>query len=204
MRRSQKSEVRSQKYSGYCILCSVFFFLFLVTICHSQTATLFGKITDKESNPISDVKVSIAHTKMATTSNEKGEYELMIPSDTNLTIEFSHVSFGIKLKSVRLSAGKKEKTDISIDASQTLDTVVIEDKFNRSNFIQIIPTKDIYVQSGASQDFNVILYTQLGVQQSNELSSVYSVRGGNFDENLVYVNDIEVYRPFLTHSGQQE
>jgi len=169
-----------------------------------SSSTLFGKITDKEGKPIVDAKVSVANTNISTASNEKGDYELSIPSDTNLTIEFSHVSFGIKLKSVRLSAGKKEKADISVDASQTLDTVVIEDKFNRSNFIQTIPTKDIYVQSGASQDFNVILFTQLGVQQSNELSSVYSVRGGNFDENLVYVNDIEVYRPFLTHSGQQE
>lgn len=169
-----------------------------------QTATLFGKITDKEGKSITDVKVSVAGTKLATSTDQNGNYELIVPADTTLTVEFSHVSFGIKLKSVRLSDGKKEKADISIDASQTLDTVVIEDNITRSNFIQVIPTKDIYVQSGASGDFNVILFTQLGVQQSNELSSVYSVRGGNFDENLVYVNDIEVYRPFLTHSGQQE
>lgn len=169
-----------------------------------HTASVYGKITDKEGKPITDVKVSVSNTQLSTSSNEKGEYELSVPSDTDITIEFSHVSFGIRLKSVRLSAGKKEKADVAVDAAKTLDTVVIEDKIARSNFIQPIPTKDIYVQSGASGDFNVILFTQLGVQQSNELSSSYSVRGGNFDENLVYVNDIEVYRPFLTHSGQQE
>ncbi|MBI4945119.1 MAG: TonB-dependent receptor [Bacteroidetes bacterium] len=171
--------------------------------CMAQS-TLYGKITDKQSKPISDVKVSVANTKIATSSNEKGDYALTIPSDTTVTIEFSHVSFGIRLKSVHLSKGDKAKSDISIEAVKSLDTVVIEDKVTRSNFIQTIPTKDIYVQQGASGDFNVILFTQLGVQQSNELSSAYSVRGGNFDENLVYVNDIEVYRPFLIHSGQQE
>ncbi|MBI4929543.1 MAG: carboxypeptidase-like regulatory domain-containing protein [Bacteroidetes bacterium] len=168
------------------------------------TATLYGKITDKEGNPISEARVSVANTKIVTATNEKGDYELSVPAGTNITIEFSHVSFGIKLKTVKLSAGEKAKADVSVDNLKTLDTFVVEDKINRSNFIQIIPTKDIYVQTGASQDFNTIIFTQLGVQQSNELSSVYSVRGGNFDENLVYVNDIEVYRPFLTHSGQQE
>ncbi len=193
------------------------FFLCSITFSYSQNSILYGKITDKQGKPIYDVKVSVIGTSRVlrpshgfgeglgtTATNEKGDYELMIPSDTNLTIEFSHVSFGIRLKTVRLSAGKKEKADISIDASKTLDTFVVEDKFNRSNFIQTIPTKDIFVQTGASQDFNTIIFTQLGVQQSNELSSTYSVRGGNFDENLVYVNDIEVYRPFLIHSGQQE
>lgn len=211
--RRRRNELRITSYElriGKCFLRYLIVLLFYCSIAvlpsaYSQnTATIYGKITDKEGKSIADAKVSIANTNISVVSNEKGEYELIIPADTNLTVEFSHVSFGIKLKSVRLSAGKKEKADISIDASQTLDTVVIEDKFNRSNFIQIIPTKDIYVQSGASQDFNTIIFTQLGVQQSNELSSVYSVRGGNFDENLVYVNDIEVYRPFLTHSGQQE
>ncbi|MBI3502146.1 MAG: carboxypeptidase-like regulatory domain-containing protein [Bacteroidetes bacterium] len=170
----------------------------------AQTATLYGKITDKQGKPIADVKVSVRNTKTSTATSEKGDYELTLPSDTNLTIEFSHVSFGIRLKTVRLAAGEKKKADVSVEASKTLDTFVVEDKYQRSNFIQTIPTKDVFLQAGASQDFNTIIFTQLGVQQSNELSSTYSVRGGNFDENLVYVNDIEVYRPFLVHTGQQE
>ena len=185
-------------------ICFLTLFLLPSTLLLSQTATLFGKLTDKDGKPIIDVRVSIARIKTATTSNANGDYELQVPSDTLLTIEFSHVSFGIRLKSVKLSAGERKNADVSINTINTLDTVLIEDKVTRSNFIQTIPTKDIYVQSGASGDFNVILFTQLGVQQSNEFSSSYSVRGGNFDENLVYVNDIEVYRPFLTHSGQQE
>ena len=184
----------------------------LLAICQPQvancqqraTAAIFGKVTDKEGKPIPEVRISVSHTKIFTASNEKGEYELTVPADTTITIEFSHVSFGIRLRSVHLSAGKKEEANISVDASKTLDTVTIEDNATRTNFIQPVPIKDVYVQTGPSGDFNTILYTQLGVQQSNELSSTYNVRGGNFDENLVYVNDIEVYRPFLAHSGQQE
>lgn len=200
-----KYEVRSKAALVFypLLILLTFAFCFLPSFLYSQ-ATLYGSLTDKEGKAISDVKISVAHSKISTTSNEKGYYELILPSDSSLTIEYSHVSFGIRLKYVRLSAGAKEKADITVDAITSLDTVVIEDKTTRSNFIQIIPTKDIYVQSGVSQDFNVIIFTQLGVQQSNEMSSSYSVRGGNFDENLVYVNDIEVYRPFLTHSGQQE
>ena len=188
---------------GFWIL---FFFQAQSLFCQQQTGTavLFGQVTDQSNQPVAEARVSVANTKKFTTTNEKGEYELTVPADTTITIEYSHVSFGLRIKTVKLAAGKREKADILVDASKTLDTVTIEDNFSRSNFIQPISIKDIYVQTGASQDFNTIIFTQLGVQQSNELSSVYSVRGGNFDENLVYVNDIEVYRPFLTHSGQQE
>ena len=81
-----------------------------------QTATLYGKLTDKRGRTISDAKISVANTKNHTTSNEKGDYELVIPADTNITIEFSHVSFGIRLKSVHLSAGKKERSDLETGA----------------------------------------------------------------------------------------
>ncbi|HEY4799027.1 MAG TPA: carboxypeptidase-like regulatory domain-containing protein, partial [Bacteroidia bacterium] len=186
------------------LIATFFFVVVFSSLSYSQTSVLYGKITDKEGKPISDVKISVSHTKISTASKENGSYELTVPADSNLIIEYSHVSFGLRLKYVKLAAGEKQKADISIETSHLLDTVLIEDKTARAGFIQIIPQKDVFVQSGPSGDFNTILYTQLGVQQSNELSSTYSVRGGNFDENLVYVNDIEVYRPFLTHSGQQE
>ena len=201
-------EIRFRIFHLPASLLSLTFFLAVFflpsSLLHAQTATIYGKLTDKEGKPISDAKISVSNSKILTSSNAQGDYELTVPADSTVTIEFSHVSFGIRLKSVRLASGKREKSDISVDATKSLDTVLIEDKSTRANFIETIPTKDIYVQSGASQDFNVIVNTQLGVQQSNELSSTYSVRGGNFDENLVYVNDIEVYRPFLVHSGQQE
>jgi len=215
--RKGKTEMKLKiQDAGFRISASIPSLIVLILLCLlpcglvQAQATLYGKITDKEGKPIADAKITMASpdgkadAKFSTSSKENGDYELNIPSDTTVTIEFSHVSFGIRLKSVRLASGQREKVGISVDATQSLDTVVIEDRVTRSNFIQTIPTKDIFVQSGASGDFNVILFTQLGVQQSNELSSSYSVRGGNFDENLVYVNDIEVYRPFLTHTGQQE
>jgi hypothetical protein len=189
----------------YLIL--LFTFAGFITTAIGQTggtATLYGIITDKINHPIADVRIAVGANKTAATSNANGEYSLTLPADTNLMIEFSHVSFGIRIKSVKLLKGEKTQSNISIDAIKILDTVVVLDKQAQANFIQSIAIKNSYVQTGASQDFNTILFTQLGVQQSNELSSSYSVRGGNFDENLVYVNDIEVYRPFLVHSGQQE
>lgn len=186
------------------VLLTILFLLAGLCSFSQTTATLSGKIIAKDGKPIAFVKVTVLSNNATVLSKENGEYKISIPADTIVYLEFSHVSFGQRVRSVKASAGEQMKMDISIDASKTLDTVVIEDKVKRSNFIQSIPTKDLYLQSSASGDFNAVIFTQPGVQQSNEMSSAYSVRGGNFDENLVYVNDIEVYRPFLVHSGQQE
>ncbi|MFH1005228.1 MAG: carboxypeptidase-like regulatory domain-containing protein [Bacteroidota bacterium] len=191
------------KWKGLILFLIIILF-YSVSFAQKNTAILIGKLTDKNSNPIVDASVSVPGTKYISVTNAQGNYHLVIPADTTITVEFSHISFGIRNKTVQISAGTKKNFDLSVETFHLMDTVVIEDKLTRNNFIQTIPIKNIFVQAGASGDFNVILFTQLGVQQSNELSSVYSVRGGNFDENLVYVNDIEVYRPFLIHSGQQE
>lgn len=166
-------------------------------------AVVFGKITDKQGKPVADVKVSVVKTKISILSSETGEYELTVPSDSSITIEYSHVNFFL-IKNVKLAEGEKHKADVAVETTKFLDTVFIEDKAIRTNFIDIISIKNIQYIPSTTGDFNAVIFSQLGVQQSNELSSAYSVRGGNFDENLVYVNDIEVYRPFLIHSGQQE
>jgi Carboxypeptidase regulatory-like domain len=175
------------KIIGYCFIAALLSLSFGkdqgLAFAQQSTGTVYGKITDKEGRPIADAKISAllspsakGASKFTTSSTENGDYELIVPADTAVTIEFSHVSFGIRLKTVKVVKGQREKIIILVDDAHSLDTVVIEDKTARANFIQSIPTKDIYVQSGASGDFNVILFTQLGVQQSNELSSSYSVR----------------------------
>src|SRR5690348_9726208 len=103
------------------LLFLIAFCLLFSTFLHAQ-ATLYGKILDKEGKPIYDTKITItnlhggkAETKTSTSSKENGDYELIIPSDTAVVIEFSHVSFGIRLKSVRLAKGQRGKADITVD-----------------------------------------------------------------------------------------
>lgn len=201
-----KRKIRKKKinnsflFSGICFLMLVIIQPLTVS---GQQAVLYGKITDIQGKPVPEVKVSVAKTTRFVLSNEAGEYELSIPSDTTIIIEFSHVNF-LRVKTVKLHTGQKQRTDLLVETTKFLDTVLIEDKAIRTHFIDVISIKNIQYIPSATGDFNAIIFSQLGVQQSNELSSAYSVRGGNFDENLVYVNDIEVYRPFLIHSGQQE
>src|ERR1035437_11115690 len=100
MRISHKSQVTNHKLKRTSSLIRCFIFIYFLAYGLLPTSycqsTLYGKITDKEGKPISDVKISVSNSKITTNSNEKGEYELTIPSDTTINIEFSHVSFGIR------------------------------------------------------------------------------------------------------------
>jgi hypothetical protein len=167
-------------------------------------ATVVGKLFSKNGSALKDVTVRLKGNSASVQSDSAGNFTLQIPSDSDVVLLFSHVS--IPPQSKKIKAGKREtvRVNFSLDDFTTLETVVIVDEADRNVFIHKLPTKDILVHTGASMDFNLVLFSQPGVFSNNELSSGYSVRGGNFDENLVYVNDIEVYRPFLTRSGQQE
>jgi hypothetical protein len=181
-------------------------FLFVSCVAMAQkTATVTGTIVDSDNTPYDDANITVqGYLSYSATTNAAGKFTITIPADTLITLKISHVGFGIKYKTVKVKAGESQKLKLIFDDSFFIDTVDIIDNSNRDVFMQKIPIKDIYVQTGPSGDFNVILFSQPGVMSSNELSSGYSVRGGNFDENLVYVNDVEVYRPFLVRSGQQE
>ena len=170
----------------------------------AQSATLSGILLDALNKPIENANVQANQT--GSTSNLNGFYTLEIPANKNVTVTFSHINY----KSVRVIFNLK--TDeifefnpvLKLDIEQ-IETVVI--KGTKRNFLEGVTTISpalIRTIKGAQPGVENLLKTLPGVNISNELSTQYSVRGGNFDENLVYVNDIEVYRPFLVRSGQQE
>lgn len=170
----------------------------------AQSATLSGILLDTLNKPIENANVQANQT--GSTSNLNGFYTLEIPANKNVTVTFSHINY----KSVRVIFNLK--TDeifefnpvLKLDIEQ-IETVVI--KGTKRSFLEGVTTISpalIRTIKGAQPGVENLLKTLPGVNISNELSTQYSVRGGNFDENLVYVNDIEVYRPFLVRSGQQE
>jgi len=170
-----------------------------------NTATVVGKITDNENEPIEDVSISILGSSQSSTfTNAKGEFSYTIPSNIDVTLVYYHLNYSLTQRTVKLGTG--EKMDISkrlTSKELTIGVVEITSENRFKDLTSLDPINVTHIPT-ASQDFNAILFTLPGVSNRNELSSSYSVRGGNFDENLVYVNGIEVYRPFLTRSGQQE
>lgn len=181
-----------------------FFILFGSVAFAQSTATVFGKITNADNEPIEDVTVSIFGSPQAPVySNERGEYAFTVPADKEIVIVFSNLSYEQQQRTISLKPNENFRLNSNLKFKNSLIQVEVTDENRFQEITRIDPINITHIPT-ASQDFNAILFTLPGVSNRNELSSAYSVRGGNFDENLVYVNGIEIYRPFLTRSGQQE
>lgn len=181
-----------------------FVFALLPFLGWSQTATIKGIILDDANMPI--YNVSIKTGEIGTTTNENGFYELKVPIHRDISIEFTHISHKRIVAQFNLKNGQSiEFNPVMSTNVEQIATVVIHSNQRQSvDGVTTIPPALIRTIKGAQPGVENILKTLPGVNISNELSTQYSVRGGNFDENLVYVNEIEVYRPFLVRSGQQE
>jgi len=178
-------------------------FLLVTATVTSQNAIIKGVVKNTHKIPIEGV--SITYSKYGTTTNKKGEYQLTVPATVNLTITFSHLSFKTLTKTIKIPKNKTFRFSPILESKTELIGVVTlkNDKKNAQGFIEINPA-NVNKIPGANQGVENILMTLAGVNNNNELSTQYNVRGGNFDENLIYVNGIEVYKPFLIRSGQQE
>lgn len=169
------------------------------------TGLLYGKVIDEQSLPIDLANVSVPGTSLGVTTDAKGRYELHLPADTTLTVTFSFVGYQPVQREVRLAAGEKKKLDATLVSTATSlpDAVISDRAIDASSLTRLNPRQATLLPSIGGGVENLIK-TLPGVISNNELSSQYTVRGGNFDENLIYVNGIEIYRPFLVGSGQQE
>ncbi|MFV8333575.1 TonB-dependent receptor [Flavobacterium sp. GSP14] len=180
------------------------FFLFITLIITAQTARIKGVVLDKNNRPVENVNVS--YSSSGTQTNKNGFYDLKVPANQNITIIFTHIS----LKKITIifsldSNEQKEFNPVMSDQEEQMGEVIIT--ANNKKLVQGITTIEpevIRKIPGPNAGIENILKTLPGVNSNNELSTQYAVRGGNYDENLVYVNEIEVYRPFLVRSGQQE
>lgn len=169
-------------------------------------AVIYGQILDRNNNPVEDVTVSVFGQSLPPVYTDKeGKYEYTVPAQEEITIVFTHLSYIQEKQKINLEPGARLEISKSLKPAlkTALDSVEVSDTRRNQSLYRIDPKHHSTIPT-ASGDFNAILFSQPGVANRNELSSQYSVRGGNFDENLVYVNDIEVYRPFLVRSGQQE
>lgn len=186
----------------YLLILALFFYS--AAAFSQATATIYGKLTTAENEPLEDISISIfGSSQAAVFSDNKGQYSYTIPADKDVVVVFNGVGYVQQQRTVHLAAGEKMELNRSLEFKNTIGTVEVTDESRFQEITRLDPINITHIPT-ASQDFNAILFTLPGVSNRNELSSAYSVRGGNFDENLVYVNGIEVYRPFLTRSGQQE
>ena len=185
-------------------LIVLIFALFLSIKVFSQNAEINGIILDSNDFPIENV--TIVSNSSGTVSNSNGFYSIKVNSSQDINIEFTHINF----KKINLIFNLNDNevfefNPVMNESIEQIATIVLNSK-SRQNFsgVSNIDPEIIRKVRGAQPGIENLLKTLPGVNISNELSTQYSVRGGNFDENLVYVNDVEVYRPFLIRSGQQE
>lgn len=179
-------------------------FLFISAFGFSQNATIRGVILDEDNKPIEGV--NITSVEAGTTTNKNGFFLLKIPANEDITVFFTHVTYKKVTATFHLKNGEEIEFNPVMSLSvEQIPTVVINGNSRKAvEGLVILQPQTIRKIPGANPGVENLLMTLPGVSNNNELSTQYSVRGGNFDENLVYVNGIEVYRPFLVRSGQQE
>ncbi len=172
-------------------------------VVSQNTSIIKGYIKNLQNNPIKNVSVS--YKGIGTISNDAGYYELSIPIRKTIQITFRHISYKKHIKKVTLRSKRVLSYSPVLTAlDNALKEVIVKNKANDARGITAIAVDKVKRLPGANAGVENLLMTFAGVSNNNELSTQYNVRGGNFDENLVYVNGIEVYRPFLVRSGQQE
>tara|TARA_B110000971_G_C20030668_1_gene511279 strand:+ start:1285 stop:3738 length:2454 start_codon:yes stop_codon:yes gene_type:complete len=183
----------------------VFLFLFILPLFAfaQKMTTLKGTVKNKNKQPIENV--SIRYNNIGTTSDKNGRYIIRVPYKKEITLVFSHISYSVFTK--KHTANNRNGVRLSViltPKTEELDRIVIQDNRKKLQGLKTIDVNVVKNVIGPNAGVENILMTLPGVNNNNELSTQYNVRGGNFDENLVYVNGIEIYRPFLIRSGQQE
>ncbi len=183
--------------------------IFITPYVQSQTRSVQGSVTDQDGTAISYVNIAVKNTTVGASTDEQGVFNLQLPRLKVITLLFSHVNY--ESQSILLDTDTLDDTRLAIfmyPLDSVLEHVLIEGEEDieirrQAGLVKLdpIPAKTLPTTFG---DFSQYLATLPGVVSNNELSSGYAVRGGNFDENLVYVNDIQIYRPFLIHAGEQD
>jgi len=171
----------------------------------SQTGVVKGYVSSDEQMPVEYVNLAVKGTTTGTTTDKQGYFELRIPANQRVIILLSFIGFEKDSLVVNLAPGENKEVEITLKSTTTeLSTIEVKDAQLRTSTFNRIDPKTINIIPTINASIEDIIKTLPGVSSRDELSSQYSVRGGNYDENLVFVNDIEIYRPFLIRSGQQE
>ena len=178
------------------------------TTANAQQATVEGTVQDSVQTPLEDVFIQVGATGQGTVTGADGFFRITVAPGT-YDLAFSHLEYTNILRQVSLQADDTLRMIVTLQPDvrllQQVEILSDPDDESRSvpGLIKIDPQAAQNIPSPFN-DFSRVLATLPGVVSNNELSSTYSVRGGNYDENLVYVNNIPIYRPFLIRAGQQE
>lgn len=190
------------KFSAIHILL---FFVFFATTLQAQTFALQGKVVDDQMNPIEFATVSCVSQGKTTMTSLQGEFSLQLMSADSVEVRFSMIGYKSKIRTLFRPKGKQTLQITLYPANYLLDDVEVKGERIQTGQTQELRKKDIKNAPSASGNaVESLIQSQAGVSTHSELSSQYNVRGGSFSENSVYINNIEIYRPFLVRSGQQE
>lgn len=171
----------------------------------AQDFVLTGKVLDDDGNPVELATVSCVKQGKATMTNLRGEFSLDLSSSDSVVIRFSMIGYKTKERVLRRPRGRQNLQITLYEGSTMLNDVTVTEKKRQTTATQELDIADIKNAPSASGNaVEDLIQQQAGVSTHSELSSQYNVRGGSFDENSVYINNVEVYRPFLVRSGQQE
>ena len=177
--------------------------LFFIQSLVAQTSRVSGYVKDQNNEFVEGV--SIEYKRKGAITDAKGFYSLNVPNGKKVSLVFSHLSYVNQIHTFELSEGEQKSFDLvlSSDMNQISEVELIDEGLRDQN-VTTLDKKNLDVITGPTGGVEGLISTLAGVSTKNEMSSQYSVRGGNFDENLVYVNGFEIYRPFLVRSGEQE
>ena len=186
------------------ILLSAFVLFFISVDAQKKSATIQGKIMDENDAPLANVSVIILGQQKGIVTNDSGSFRLKVPADKAFALVFTYSGFKTVQQNFLLNEGEEEMISLQMETGATeLGEVVVRDNRERREvgLIKPNPKSVINLPSPISGVESLI---KIFVGSNNELTSQYNVRGGSYDENLVYVNDFEIFRPYLVRSGQQE
>ena len=186
------------------LLFVLYTLLVSVGVAVAQEFTLQGKVVDEQMAPMEFATVACVSQGKITMTSLKGEYKMQLHTADSVVIRFSMVGYKAKTRVLRNPRGK-QTLQIVMHSDNTLDEVTVTE--TRRQIGQVEELKKDHLTNQPSTTGNAVeelIQSQAGVSTHSELSSQYNVRGGSFDENSVYINNVEVYRPFLVRSGQQE
>lgn len=178
----------------------------MAAFSQGNSATVRGIIRDQNSQPLDMVNIGLKDYPIGTSSNREGRFLIRIPAGKDIILVFSSVGYSTFIDTLYAAAEENITLDIVMPATdlELAEIVVKEQRRTGTNVTRIDPRFLAAMPDAGTGGVEALIKTLPGVSTNNELSSQYTVRGGNFDENMVYVNDIEIYRPFLVRAGQQE
>ena len=178
-------------------------FCLIVQFGFGQKAVIKGTLVDEEGTPIENAVIQIVDHNLQTISNDYGQFVINVPENTNLRVFFQHISHKDTILELRLKSKETRTLQLVMPTiGNRLEQVNIRSRAE-NGYVQINPKLSFQMPS-PSGGMESLIKMLPGASTANELSSQYNVRGGNYDENLVFVNDIQIYRPFLVRSAQQE